>query len=170
MAVTGAAYKTQFPDCPSLASSDRFFFSYGFLTYLAVALALALAFFLAKTRTWTEPEGCGRESGHGRCGRHQCNGLQVPGHLPGREASAAWADYTLSWNTRRYLDQQRIRRQRLACNRPGYLRTVETGQCHLGFYPVWRSVHPLPVYTGLDRGAQEIFKALPMWSPLWSWL
>ena len=45
------------------------------------------------------------------------------------------------------LDQQRIRRQRLACNRPCHLRPVETGQCHLGFYPVWRSVHPLPVYT-----------------------
>ena len=50
VAVTGAAYKTPIPGLSKFGVIGQIFFSYGFLTYLAVALALALAFFLAKTR------------------------------------------------------------------------------------------------------------------------
>ena len=50
VAVTGGAYKTPVPGLSKLGVIGQIFFSYGFLTYLAVVLALALAFFLAKTR------------------------------------------------------------------------------------------------------------------------
>ena len=126
VAVTGAAYKTPVPGLSKLGVIGQIFFSYGFLTYLAVVLALALAFFLAKTR----------------------RGLNLPWRRYQRPGRVILCYGIL----RRYLDQQRIWRQRLAGNRPGYFRPVETGQCHLGFYPVWRPVHPLPVYTGPGQG------------------
>ena len=44
---------------------------------------------------------------------------------------------------------------------PGHLRPVETGQCHLGSI-LFGGLYILYLYIpGLDRGAQEIFKALP---------
>ena len=48
--VTGAAFKKQIPVLSGLGAVGQLLFSYGFLTYLAIILALVLAFFLAKTK------------------------------------------------------------------------------------------------------------------------
>ena len=50
VAVTGAAYKTPVPGFSKLGVVGQVLFSYGFLTYLAIILAIVLAFFLGKTR------------------------------------------------------------------------------------------------------------------------
>ena len=50
VAVTGAAFKKQIPVLSGLGAVGQLLFSYGFLTYLAIILALVLAFFLGKTR------------------------------------------------------------------------------------------------------------------------
>ena len=50
VAVTGAAFKKQIPVLSGLGAVGQLLFSYGFLTYLAIILALVLAFFLAKTK------------------------------------------------------------------------------------------------------------------------
>ncbi len=50
VAATGAAYKKPIPVLSELGVVGPIFFSYGFLTYLCVILAVIMAFFLAKTR------------------------------------------------------------------------------------------------------------------------
>ena len=50
VAVTGAAFKKQIPVLSGLGAVGQLLFSYGFLTYLAIILALVLAFFLSKTK------------------------------------------------------------------------------------------------------------------------
>ena len=50
VAVTGAAFKKQIPVLSGFGAVGQMLFSYGFLTYLAIILALVLAFFLGKTR------------------------------------------------------------------------------------------------------------------------
>lgn len=50
VAATGAAYKKTIPVLSDLGIVGKIFFSYGFLTYLCLVLAVVLAFFLAKTR------------------------------------------------------------------------------------------------------------------------
>lgn len=50
VAATGAAYKKTIPVLSNSGIVGKIFFSYGFLTYLCLALAVVLAFFLAKTR------------------------------------------------------------------------------------------------------------------------
>lgn len=50
VAVTGAAFKTPIPGLSKLGVIGEAFFSYGFLTYLAIILAILLSFFLNRTR------------------------------------------------------------------------------------------------------------------------
>lgn len=50
VAATGAAYNKTIPVLSDIPVIGQVFFSYGFLTYLCIALALCLSFFLSKTR------------------------------------------------------------------------------------------------------------------------
>lgn len=50
VATTAAAYRATIPGLSELPVVGRLFFSYGFLTYLAIALAIYLTFFLSRTR------------------------------------------------------------------------------------------------------------------------
>ncbi|EHQ91279.1 ABC transporter permease [Desulfosporosinus youngiae] len=50
VATTAAAYRATIPGLSELPVIGRLFFSYGFLTYLAIALAIYLTFFLSRTR------------------------------------------------------------------------------------------------------------------------
>lgn len=50
VATTAAAYRATIPGLSDLPVVGRLFFSYGFLTYLAIALAIYLTFFLSRTR------------------------------------------------------------------------------------------------------------------------
>lgn len=50
VATTAAAYRSTIPGLSKLPVIGRLFFSYGFLTYLAVILAIYLTYFLSKTR------------------------------------------------------------------------------------------------------------------------
>lgn len=51
VAVTGAAYRAKIPGLSKLGVIGDLFFSYGFLTYFALLLAIVLAYFLKRTRT-----------------------------------------------------------------------------------------------------------------------
>ena len=50
VAVTGAAFKKQIPVLSGLGAVGQLLFSYGFLTYLSVILAVCMTYFLKKTR------------------------------------------------------------------------------------------------------------------------
>lgn len=51
VAATGAAYRAKIPGLSKLGVIGDLFFSYGFLTYFALLLAVVLAYFLKRTRT-----------------------------------------------------------------------------------------------------------------------
>lgn len=63
VAATGAAYKKTIPGLSKLGIIGDLFFSYGFLTYLCIALALMLAFFLTKTRKGLNLRAVGENPG-----------------------------------------------------------------------------------------------------------
>ena len=137
VAVTGAAYKTPIPGLSKFGVIGQIFFSYGFLTYLAVALALALAFFLAKTR-------------------RGLNLRAVGGGISGLGGLYFVMEYSGgTWTNNGFGDR-------------GWLAIA------LVIFALWKPVNAiwgsilfgglyiLYLYIpGLDRGAQEIFKALP---------
>ena len=50
VAATGAAYKTPIPGLSGLGPIGQILFSYGFLTYLSIVLAVLMALFFSKTR------------------------------------------------------------------------------------------------------------------------
>ena len=63
VAATGAAYKATIPGLSELGMIGDIFFSYGFLTYLCIALAVILSLFLTKTRRGLNLRAVGENPG-----------------------------------------------------------------------------------------------------------
>ena len=63
VAATGAAYNTKIPGLSKLGVIGDVFFSYGFLTYLCIVLAVALGWFLTKTRKGLNLRAVGENPG-----------------------------------------------------------------------------------------------------------
>ena len=63
VAVTGSAYSKTIPVLSEIPVIGKIFFSYGFLTYLCIALAIFLAWFLAKTRKGLNLKAVGENPG-----------------------------------------------------------------------------------------------------------
>ena len=51
VAATSSAYRASIPALSNLGTVGRLFFSYGFMAYLAIVLAVAMTWFLGRTRT-----------------------------------------------------------------------------------------------------------------------
>ena len=49
------------------------------------------------------------------------------------------------------MDKQWIWCQRMVSDRTGYLRIVETGQCHLGFLLIWSTLYFISLHSGIDE-------------------
>ena len=144
-----------------MASSDRFFLSYGFLTYLAVALALALAFFLAKTRRGLNLRAVGESPATADAAGINVTAYKYLATCLGGGISGLGGLYFVmeysggTWTNNGFGDR-------------GWLAIA------LVIFALWKPVNAiwgsilfgglyiLYLYIpGLDRGAQEIFKALP---------
>ena len=63
VAATGAAYNAKIPGLSKLGVIGDVFFSYGFLTYLCIVLAVALGWFLTKTRKGLNLRAVGENPG-----------------------------------------------------------------------------------------------------------
>lgn len=63
VAATGAAYKAVIPGLSSFGVIGKVFFSYGFLTYFCIVLAVALGWFLTKTRKGLNLRAVGENPG-----------------------------------------------------------------------------------------------------------
>lgn len=63
VAATGAAYNAKIPGLSKLGVVGDVFFSYGFLTYLCIVLAVALGWFLTKTRKGLNLRAVGENPG-----------------------------------------------------------------------------------------------------------
>lgn len=63
VAATGAAYNKTIPGLSGIPVIGTIFFSYGFLTYLCLALAVVLAWFLSKTRKGLNLRAVGENPG-----------------------------------------------------------------------------------------------------------
>lgn len=63
VAATGAVYNAKIPGLSKLGIIGDIFFSYGFLTYLCIAVAVALGWFLSKTRKGLNLRAVGENPG-----------------------------------------------------------------------------------------------------------
>lgn len=63
VSVTGAAYNATIPGASKLGVIGKIFFSYGFLTYLCIILAIVLSLFLTKTRKGLNLRAVGENPG-----------------------------------------------------------------------------------------------------------
>ena len=161
VAVTGAAYKKPIPGLSGLGVIGQIFFSYGFLTYLAVALALALAFFLAKTRRGLNLRAVGESPATADAAGINVTAYKYLATCLGGGISGLGGLYFVmeysggTWTNNGFGDR-------------GWLAIA------LVIFALWKPVNAiwgsilfgglyiLYLYIpGLDRGAQEIFKALP---------
>ena len=161
VAVTGAAYKTPIPGLSKFGVIGQIFFSYGFLTYLAVALALALAFFLAKTRRGLNLRAVGESPATADAAGINVTAYKYLATCLGGGISGLGGLYFVmeysggTWTNNGFGDR-------------GWLAIA------LVIFALWKPVNAiwgsilfgglyiLYLYIpGLDRGAQEIFKALP---------
>ena len=161
VAVTGAAFKKQIPVLSGLGAVGQLLFSYGFLTYLAIILALVLAFFLSKTKKGLNLRAVGRKPGYSRCAGinvtvYKYLATCIGGGISGLGGLYFVMEYSGgTWTNNGFGDR-------------GWLAIA------LVIFALWKPVNAiwgsilfgglyiLYLYIpGLDRGAQEIFKALP---------
>ena len=161
VAVTGAAYKKPIPGLSGLGVIGQIFFSYGFLTYLAIVLALALAFFLAKTRKGLNLRAVGESPATADAAGINVTAYKYLATCLGGGISGLGGLYFVmeysggTWTNNGFGDR-------------GWLAIA------LVIFALWKPVNAiwgsilfgglyiLYLYIpGLDRGAQEIFKALP---------
>ena len=161
VAVTGAAYKTPIPGLSKFGVIGQIFFSYGFLTYLAVALALALAFFRAKTRRGLNLRAVGESPATADAAGINVTAYKYLATCLGGGISGLGGLYFVmeysggTWTNNGFGDR-------------GWLAIA------LVIFALWKPVNAiwgsilfgglyiLYLYIpGLDRGAQEIFKARP---------
>ena len=161
VAVTGAAYKTPIPGLSKLGVVGQVLFSYGFLTYLAILLAIALAFFLSKTRKGLNLRAVGESPATADAAGINVTAYKYLATCIGGGISGLGGLYFVmeysggTWTNNGFGDR-------------GWLAIA------LVIFALWKPVNAiwgsilfgglyiLYLYIpGLDRGAQEIFKALP---------
>ena len=161
VAVTGAAFKKQIPVLSGFGAVGQMLFSYGFLTYLAIILALVLAFFLGKTRKGLNLRAVGESPATADAAGinvtvYKYLATCIGGGISGLGGLYFVMEYSGgTWTNNGFGDR-------------GWLAIA------LVIFALWKPVNAiwgsilfgglyiLYLYIpGLDRGAQEIFKALP---------
>ena len=161
VAVTGAAYKKPIPGLSGLGVVGDLLFSYGFLTYLAIILALILAFFLVRTRKGLNLRAVGESPATADAAGINVTAYKYLATCIGGGISGLGGLYFVmeysggTWTNNGFGDR-------------GWLAIA------LVIFALWKPVNAiwgsilfgglyiLYLYIpGLDRGAQEIFKALP---------
>lgn len=161
VAVTGAAFKKQIPVLSGLGAVGQLLFSYGFLTYLAIILALVLAFFLSKTKKGLNLRAVGESPATADAAGinvtvYKYLATCIGGGISGLGGLYFVMEYSGgTWTNNGFGDR-------------GWLAIA------LVIFALWKPVNAiwgsilfgglyiLYLYIpGLDRGAQEIFKALP---------
>lgn len=161
VAVIGAAFKKQIPVLSGLGAVGQLLFSYGFLTYLAIILALVLAFFLAKTKKGLNLRAVGESPATADAAGinvtvYKYLATCIGGGISGLGGLYFVMEYSGgTWTNNGFGDR-------------GWLAIA------LVIFALWKPVNAiwgsilfgglyiLYLYIpGLDRGAQEIFKALP---------
>ena len=161
VAATGAAYKTPVPGLSGLGVVGELLFSYGFLTYLAILLAIAMAFFLGRTRRGLNLRAVGESPATADAAGINVTAYKYLATCLGGGISGLGGLYFVmeysggTWTNNGFGDR-------------GWLAIA------LVIFALWKPVNAiwgsflfgglyiLYLYIpGLDRGAQEVFKALP---------
>lgn len=161
VAVTGAAFKTPVPGMSRLGFIGQALFSYGFLTYLGIVLAVTLSFFLNKTRKGLNLRAVGESPATADAAGIHVTAYKYAATCIGGGLSGLGGLYFVmeysggTWTNNGFGDR-------------GWLAIA------LVIFALWKPVNAiwgsvlfgglyiLYLYIpGLDRGAQEIFKALP---------
>ncbi len=130
---TASAFTAKIPLLSDIPVIGDIFFSYGVLTYLSIIISLLLAWYMSRTRNGLN--------------------LRAVGESPAT-ADAAGINVTkfkylatcIGGVLRRHLDQQRLRRPRLAGNSAGNLCPLEAGTRHLGIHTLWRSLYSVSLH------------------------
>ena len=158
---TAAAYRTTIPGLSQIPVIGTLLFSYGFLTYLAIILALVLAFFLSKTKKGLNLRAVGESPATADAAGinvtvYKYLATCIGGGISGLGGLYFVMEYSGgTWTNNGFGDR-------------GWLAIA------LVIFALWKPVNAiwgsilfgglyiLYLYIpGLDRGAQEIFKALP---------
>ncbi|MEY8355038.1 ABC transporter permease [Lachnospiraceae bacterium 54-53] len=161
VAVTGAAFKTPVPGLSKLGVAGQVLFSYGFLTYLGIVLAVFLSFFLNRTKKGLNLRAVGESPATAdaagiRVTAYKYLATCIGGGLSGLGGLYFVMEYSGgTWTNNGFGDR-------------GWLAIA------LVIFALWKPVNAiwgsvlfgglyiLYLYIpGLNRGAQEIFKALP---------
>ena len=145
-AATASAFRLKLPLLSDIPVLGDVLFSYGLLTYLAIAVSIVLSWYLNRTRQGLCLRAVGENPATAdaagiNVSLYKYLATVIGGAIcgPGR---AVLRDGVL----RRHLDQQRLRRPRLAGRGAGHLRPLASAERHLGLAAVRRAVHPLPVH------------------------
>ena len=161
VSVTGAAFKTPVPGLSKLGIIGQAFFSYGFLTYLGIVLAILLSLFLNRTRKGLNLRAVGENPATADAAGIHVTAYKylatcIGGGLSGLGGLYFVMEYSGgTWTNNGFGDR-------------GWLAIA------LVIFALWKPVNAiwgsvlfgglyiLYLYIpGLNRGAQEIFKALP---------
>ena len=143
--IANKAFSAKLPVLSGLGALGQTVFSYGFLAYAAIALAVVLHWFLTRTARaltcapWvkTPPRRMQRAS------MSRFTSIWLPASA---QASAASAACTMCWTTIRHLGHHRPDRGAgLAGRGTRHLYDMEAPQCHLGRLPVRYALLAVPV-------------------------
>ena len=148
LSATSNCFKTTLPFAAKLGKVGDIFFSYSFLAYAAIIIALITAYFFKHTRIGLQLRAVGENPATSdaagiNVGRYKYISTIVGSVIAGLGGLYYVMDYE------RRLVEQRLRRPRLACNRARYLRRLEARSRHPRLIPLRRShghsqLHPEP--------------------------
>ena len=150
------AYKTTLPFASGMGPVGQLFFSYGFLVYLAVILAVAVSLFLSRSRAGLYLRAVGENPATADAAGINvtlykyvatCTGAAICGvgglYYVLDYNQGIWATTTQIEALERQMEQARVRRPRLARHRHRHLCHLEAHHGHPRQLSVWRAVYPV---------------------------
>ena len=143
---TSGCFQKTLPFADKTGVIGKLLFSYGFLAYTAIIIAILAALFLRKTRLGLQLRAVGENPGTA-----DAAGINVSRIHDCR----TWRSVLRHGLCVRCLVEQRLRRQGLARHRTCHLHGLETGPEHLCIHPVRRSVHSVSLHPDRNKHGHQ---------------
>ena len=140
------AFKTTLPFAESMGDIGKLFFSYGFMVYLAIIIAIISAVFLKRTKHGLNLRAVGENPATADAAGINVTRYKYFATCIGGMIAGARRTFLCNGLLQRHLVEQRLRRPRLACNSDSYLCYLEALACHTRLLSVRCALYSIQLY------------------------
>ena len=148
VATTASAFREKIPLLKDIPVIGDVLFSYGFLTYFSIALSIYLAWYINRTRRGLNLRAVGEMPATADAAGINVTSYKYLATCIGGAICGLGGLYFVMEYSGGTVDEQWLRRPRLAGDCAGYLRALEPAARDLGLDSVRRAVYSVPVHSG----------------------